>query len=309
MQISSVTKRSVCSLGAALLALSSALPAAAQGLIARAKSSILYHDGTQLYDAVSKDTYNGSLTPGEIVQAQGVVGGTDPQSAIARSRADYGSLGVLADVSVSNRTPLDPNDPSPNWSRSRQVLAEAVSSWSDSVSFVKAGAPSGTLVDVRVNLVVDIENVSALLSANALTVSSFSFTAHGNTWCLRVNSPGYDCSDTPGLQVGHNDISFDLQVQTGVSYTWGASMNAGSVVESYSWTHPFDSIASVHAMNTAHSYYTVLTADTSLLSVSGHSYALPSPVPEPASAAFFGLGLGLAGLAAARRRKQWSASA
>ena len=305
MQMSSVMKRSVRALGAALLALSSALPAAAQGLIVNTRSSILYHDGMQLYDAVSKNTYNGSLTPGEIVQSQGVVGGTDPQRAIASTRADYGSLGVLADVSVTNVTPLYLNDPSPNYSRSRQVLAQAWSSWDDSVSFVKAGAPIGTVVDVRVNLVVDIEHVSALIDTLALTVASFSFTAHGNTWCLRANSPNYDCpAGTPGLQVGHNEISFDLQVQTGMSYNWGAYMHAESVVESYSWTHPFDSIASIHAMNTAHSYYTVLTPNTSLLSASGHDYALPSPVPEPASYATLLIGLGLVGVQLRRRARR-----
>ena len=303
MQMRSVTKRSILALGVALLALSSALPAAAQELIVRTRSSILYVDGTQLYDAVSKYTYDGTLTPGEIVQAQGIVGGTDPQSAIASSRANYGSLGVLADVSVSNLTPLYPNDPSPNWSRSHQVLADATSSWADSFSFVKAGAPSGTLVDVRVNLVVDIEKVSALLADYALTVASFSFTAHDNTWCLRDNSPNYGCpAGTLGLQVGHNEISFDLQVLTGVSYNWGAYMYAGSVVESYSWTHPFNSIASVHAMNTAHSYYTVLTPDTSLLSVSGHDYALP--VPEAASYATLLIGLGLVGVQLRRRARR-----
>ena len=304
MQMRSLTKRSVRELGAALLALSSALPAAA-GLIVNTRSSILYHDGTQLYDAVSKNTYLGSLTPGEIVQAQGVVDGTDPQSAIASTRADYGSLGVRADVSVSNQTPLYPNDPSPNYSRSRQVLAQAWSSWDDSVSFVNAGAPSGTLVDVRVNLVVDIENVSALLDDYARTIALFSFTAHGSTWCLRANSPGYGCpAGTLGLQVGHNEISLDLQVLTGVSYNWGAYMLAESVVESYSWTHPFNSIASVHAMNTAHSYYTVLTPNTSLLSVSGHDYALPSSVPEPASFATVLIGLGLVGVQLRRRARK-----
>lgn len=306
MPLRSATKRSVRAFGAALLALSSTLPAAAQGLIVDTRSSILYEDGTQLYDAVAKNTYDGSLTPGETVQAQGVVGGTDPQSAIASARADYGSLGVRSDVSVSNLTPLNFDDPSPNYSRSRQVLAQAWSSWDDSVSFVKAGAPGGTLVDIRVHLVVDIVDVSALLSDHALTVASLSFTAHGTTWCLRANSPGYDCPDAtaPGLGIGHNEISFDLQVLTGEPYHWGAQLQAESVVESYSWTHAFDSIAAVHAMSTAHSYYTVLTSDTSLLSASGHDYALPSPIPEPASHATLLIGLVLVGVQLRRRARR-----
>lgn len=304
MQISALTKRLIGSIGIASLALSSALPAFA-GLIVNTRSSILYHDGTQIYDAVSKNTYAGTLTPGEVVQSQGIVAGTDPQSAIARTRADYGSLGVLADVSVSNVTPLNPNDPSPNYSRSRQVLAQAWNSWEDSVSFVKSGAPSGTLVDVRVNLVVDVENVSALIDSFALTVASFDFSSHGRTWCLRANSPGYDCpAGTLGLQVGHNEISFDLQVLTDVSYHWGADMHAESVVESLSWTHPFNSIASVHAMNTAHSYYSVLTSDTILLSLSGHDYALPSSVPEPSSCATVLIGLGLIGVQLRRKLRR-----
>ncbi|MDO9073705.1 MAG: PEP-CTERM sorting domain-containing protein [Rubrivivax sp.] len=303
MQMRSLTKTPARALGAALLALTSAVPATA-GLIVNTRSSILYHDGTQLYDAASLNTYDGTLTPGEIVQSQGIVGGTDPQRAIASARADYGSLGVLTDVSVSNVTPLNPNDPSPNYSRSRQVVAQAWNSWEDSVSFVKAGAPSGTLVDVRVNLVVDIENVSALIDSFALTVASFDFSAHGRTWCLRANSPGYDCpAGMLGLQVGHNEISFDLQVLTGMSYNWGAYMHAESLVESYSWTDPFNSIASVHAMNTAHSYYTVLTAETSMLSLSGHDYALPSSVPEPASYATVLVGLGLIGVQLRRRAR------
>lgn len=304
MQASSLPKRPIRPIGVALLALSSALPAAA-GLIVNTRSSILYHDGTQLYDAASKDTYVGTLTPGEVVLSQGTVGGTDPQTAIASMRADYGSLGVLADVSVSNVTPLNPNDPSPNYSRSRQVLAQAFGSWEDTVSFVKSGAPSGTLVDVRVNLVVDIEDVSAVIDSFALTVASFDFSAHGRTWCLRANSPGYDCpTGTLGLQVGHNEISFDLQVLTGISYNWGAYMHAESVVESYSWNDPFDSVASVHAMNTAHSYYTVLTSDASLRSLSGHDYAPPTSVPEPASCATVLFGLGLIGVQLRRRARR-----
>ena len=304
MQMKSLTKRPVRSIGIALLALSSVLPAAA-GLIVNTRSSILYHDGTQLYDAASKNTYVGTLTPGEVVQSQGIVGGTDPQRAIASARADYGSLGVLADVSVSNLTPLHPNDPSPNYSRSRQVLAQAWNSWEDTVSFLKSGAPSGTLVDVRVNLVVDIERVSAQIDRFALTVASFDFSSHGRTWCLRANSPGYDCpAGTLGLQVGHNEISFDLQVLTGMAYNWGAYMHAESVVESYSWTDPFVSIASVHAMNTAHSYYTVLTSGASLLSLSGHDYALPSSVPEPASYATVLIGLWLIAVRLRRRARR-----
>lgn len=305
MQISSATKRSVRAFVAALLAISSVLPAAAQGLIVRTRSSILYHDGRQLYDAADKNTYNGSLTPGETVRSQGVVGGTDPQTALASARANYGSLGVLADVSVSNLTPLNVNDPSPNYSRSRQVLADAVSSWDDSVSFIKTGAPSGTRVDVRVSLVVDIETVSALLTDDALTAAWFSFTAHDNTWCLRNSSPNYGCqAGTLSLLVGHNEISFDLQVMTGVSYNWGAYMYAGSVVESQAYTGAFNSIASVRAMNTAHSYYTVLTPDASLVSGSGHDYALPLPVPEPASYATLLIGLGLVGVRLRRRTRR-----
>ena len=84
---------------------------------------------------------------------------------------------------------------------------------------------------------------------------NFDFSAHGRTWCLRANSPNYGCPEgTLGLQVGHNEISFDLQFVIGESYNWMAQIHAESVVESYSTTDPFDSIASVHAMNTAHSY-------------------------------------------------------
>lgn len=305
MHMRSVTQTSICAVGTALLALASALPAAAQGLIVNTRSSILYHDGTQVYDAVSRNTYNGSLTHGESVQAQGIVGGTDPQSAIASTRAGYGSLGVRTDVSVSNRTPLDFNDPSPSYSRSHQVLAQAWSSWDDSLSFAKAGAPGGTPVDIRVTLAVDVENVSALLTDHARTVTSLSFSAHGNTWCMRAGSAGYGCAGTttPELHIGHNAYSFDLQVMTGQSYNWGAQLLAESLVETFSLTAPYDTVASAHAMNTAHAYYTVLTTDATLLSASGHDYALPSPVPEPARDATLLMGLALVGVQLRRRAR------
>ena len=308
MQMSSVTKRSVRALGAALLALSSALPAAAQGLIVNTRSSILYFDGTHLYDAVvQRNTYDRSLTPGETVQSQVVGGGTDPQSAIASTRANYGSLGALADVSVSNVTPLDFRGSS---THSRQVLAQAWSSWEDNVSFVNTGAPSGTLVDVRVNLVVDIENISALLTDYAATVASLSFTAHGSTWCLQASSPHLGCaaSTLGGLQVGRNEISFDLQVMTGMTHNWVTYMQTSSVVETHAQFYTFDSSASVRAMNTAYSYYTVLTPGATMSWASGHDYSMPA-IPEPSTYALMLAGLGLVGWMGRKRKDSKAAAA
>lgn len=296
MQMSSVTKRSVRALGAALLALSSALPAAAQGLIVNTRSSIIFLNAPQIYDAVvGRNTYDGSLARGQTVQSQAVVGGTNPQSAIASTRANYGSLGVLADVSVSNVTPFDSGDPT-TFSRSTQVLAQAWSSWEDNVSFVNTGAPSGTRVDVRVNLVVDIENVSALLSDWATTVASFSISAHGSTWCLQASSPHLGCAASAlgGLQVGRNEISFDTQAMTDTTYNWGTQIVASSSVEPLSWLHPVDSSASVRAMNTAYSYYTVLTPGATMSWASGHDYSMPA-IPEPSTYALMLAGLGLVG--------------
>lgn len=278
------------------LLLAAALPAGAQstGLDAHARSSIIYFNPdplgpTQRLQNAHSIDYTGPTFAPQTAAGNVAVGGA---TASGQSSAYFGTLGAYAAVTVVNPGGLDPTG-------TRQSVADGWSTWTDAVTITKLGAPTGTPIDIRVDLVIHVADVSVARSDWAITVAQVSFTTHGAVWCLSQASPNsYGCgADTLPLTVGRNDISFVRHTFTGVQ-GFAATLTASTVVESYSNTVAFSSSALADAMNTAHSYYSVLSPDTTLQSASGHVYA---PVPEPAAWASLLVGLGFFGLRLRRR--------
>lgn len=208
------------------------------------------------------------------------------------SRADFGSLGVYALASTSNPGGTPENGV-------RQSASSGQSSWADRATV--DGLGQFALVDIQVNLVVNVAAFSIAASPWANTGAILSFTAHSKQWCVSMMSNLSElCGvDSSPLLIGRNESSFVVQAYSGNSVTFGADMSASVVVASYSQTHQFASSALVDAMNSAYSYYTVLTPGATLSWASGHDYSLPA-VPEPATWATLLAGLGVLGL---RRRK------
>jgi hypothetical protein len=239
---------------------------------------------TQQVQSVNETSFGptfSTLTAQADAAASGGTGG-------GRSRAYFGSLGVYALASTSN--PAGPAN-----SAVRQSASTGSSSWRDSATV--AGLDQFTLVDIQVNVVVDVAAFSIATSPNANTQASLDFTAHNNRWCVATMEAL--CPDgTSPLVVGRNELSLVFQAYGGSTLTIGADMSASAVVVTYSETTAFASTALVDAINSAHSYYTVLTPGATLNWASGHDYNLPA-VPEPATYATLLAGLGLLSL---RRR-------
>lgn len=277
------------------LLFAAALPAGAQstGLDAHARSSIIYVNPdplgpTQVLQNADSIDYTGPTFAGQTATGNVAIAGA---TASGRSSANFGTLGAYSAVTVVNPGGLDPTG-------TRQGVADGWGTWSDAVTITRVGVPTGTPIDIRVDLVIHVADVSVLPSGWAISVAQVSFASNGMVWCLSQASPShYGCgAGTLPLTVGRNDISFVTQMATGAN-TFAATLTASTVVEPYSNTVAFSSSALADAMNTAHSYYTALAPDTTLQSASGHVYA---PVPEPATWASLLVGLGLVSL---RRRR------
>lgn len=209
-------------------------------------------------------------------------------SGTGRSRADFGNLGVSAQASTSN--PAGPEN-----SAVRQSSSSAQSGWRDSAMVL--GFDQFTLVDIQINVVVDVASISMAASPNAGTQAALNFSTHSRQWCAATVVTACDTDATP-LVVGRNELSFVIQAYGGSTVTFGADMTATASVATYSTTTAFASSAQVSALNSAHSYYTVLTPGATLDWASGHNFSLPA-VPEPATWAILLGGLGVLGL---RRR-------
>lgn len=281
-------KRHGLSAMASGLLLVAALQASAQvpNLNARSLAAVDYNNPepngpTQQVQTDNKTSFGPTFSTLTAQAGAAALGGIGSGS----SRADFGNLGVYALASTSN--PAGSAD-----SAVRQSASTGSSSWRDSATV--AGLDQFTLVDIQVNVVVYVAAFSIATSSNANTQAGLDFTAHNNRWCVATMVALCPVGTGP-LVVGRNELSFVVQAYGGSTLTIGADMSASTVVATYSPTTAFASTALVDALNSAHSYYTVLTPGATLNWASGHDYNLPA-VPEPATWATLLAGLGVLGL-------------
>jgi len=259
------------------------------------------------------ETNPGTLTASAPVTT--ALSGSGPSSsfsASATAKANYGSLGISAAVSLQ-RTEVLPDPFSLRDARTTAVVATAISHWDDRVTI--SGTP-GAFADVQVNYVFDIHsfNATALASGFAFGFGIIELQSTsqpgGMAWCVDIAGTGGDPCGFPGtytrLTVGTNLISFTTQMAVGVSIPWQVNLSGQVGVQpiDYFDIRAADASAAFDALNTVDSYFTVLTPGATMQWDSGHDYSLPSPaaVPEPEIYAMLGVGLGLMGWVRRRRK-------
>jgi hypothetical protein len=255
----------------------------------------------------------GTLIPGETVSTG--LSGSGPNSSFSTSasaRADYGSLGIAGAVTLVNAA-LPPGE-SPG-TRTGAVVSNSSTRWSDQVTL--SGTP-GSLVDVLVTYVVDIHAFDTFVSGEAqgaglLTLNSTSQPG-GIGWCLGFGRA--DACGAPGsftaLTLGTNVISFTTQMAVGDSIPWAVDFVGSASAMRLAGFDPTAGAASASydALNTAQSYFTVLTSGSTMVWASGHDYSAPvGAVPEPETYMLFVMGLGMVGWIGRRRKVKAAAAA
>ena len=262
-------------------------------------------------------TSSGGLTPGEIITRE-LSGGvpTSSFSTSASARADYGSLGVAGTASLVN----DAVSSGANFStRTGSASVTSQANWEDQVTV--GGAP-GSFVDVLVNFVVDIHSfdISAYGGAAGNGFIRLDTNLSDQSLCMGVGRP---CGPTDyALTLGTNLFSFTTRMAAGNLFTYNAAFYAQvtafqyvstvqDTLEVFNGMRDGSASTAYDALNTARTYFTVLTPGATMTWASGHDYSAPvavTPVPEPSTYALMLAGLGLVGWMG-RRRKATQATA
>jgi len=196
--------------------------------------------------------------------------------------------------------------------RTVQTHAGAQSSWHDPFSIQSSTASVGTPVDVRVNVVIGITAFNTHVISDfdpfARVTGQVNFSTSylpGNNVDLCFDSWGTACSGPGGLNVGLNEFSFDVQFRVGDAFTWSSLFTAEAQVSTNSFSSFLGSgTVEISALNSADTYFTVLTPGATMVWASGHNYSLLTPVPEPASYAMMIAGLAFVGWARRRATSQ-----
>ena len=266
----------------------SLMPSASAGLLVDLRCSQLQVGFGPITCGTSPNT---SPTPGQVYTTPAFAGTAfgNSYSANASARSDYGSVGVSAYATATNAAA--------DLTTTMQLLTKATSNWTDEFT---VGGTAGTMVDIQVDMLIHIGDMSRTQSDSMFSSAYLTFnTSHAaDGWCLySVPNPPLNCGSP--LAIGDNEISFIVSILAGTSSVWESSFYAEAQVFNPALG---SGSANIDALNTAHTYFTVFTPDASLQWASGHDYAVPTPgAPEPATLTL--LGLGLAGLGYSRRRQ------
>ncbi len=262
------------------------------------------------------NNYPFNYTPGDTVGAALFSEGAalETYQAGVKARADFGLVG-LATYSAFQNLQLQGNGYVDTWA----VASNGAASWEDYFTFLAPGLNVGDSVRVRLTQIVDMHDnhasvtaptsgAQAFLISNIFTSTGFVRYACGEQ---AVNPGGNFCGDINGhppdaLVVGRNVFTYEFDLLNGLNNRIGASLASQSSVSGRAFYSTISGgEAAADALNTAYTYLTVLTPGASLLSASGHDYALPSVggVPEPASWAFMLAGFGMIGATLRTRSK------
>lgn len=246
-------------------------------------------------------TPNLSPSPGETYTTSLSGGSANTSfSASASGIADYGTLGVSAYATATNFAGGD-------WyTRTSQLIGRSWSKWGDTFTI---GGETGTYVDIQINLIIDIHDFDQAASGSMFSSAYLTFnTSYSNPvygWCWEKGANGAACSYSAPLHIGSNEIIFTTSILAGTTSIWESSLFADAVV--YNPAIGAGEV-NINALNTAHTYFTVLTEGATMEWESGNDYSIPSAVPpsavpEPATYTMLLAGLGLLGWTV-RRRKQ-----
>ncbi len=239
------------------------------------------------------DSSSGDYSAGALYQAPVFAGsdGGNSYRADAAARADYGTLGVFAFAQAAN-TPFGDTA-----TRTMQLLASARSQWIDTYTL---GGASGTLVDIRVDLAVHFSDLSHAASdgmlSTGLALFQTTFSDTSASWCWLQGAVGA-CGGAAPLGEGFTYINFTAQLPAGTSSTWQSSLYAEAQIYEAAVGAGEVNIA---ALNTVHTYFTVLTEGATLEWASGNTYS--APVPEPETYVMLLVGLGMLGWVGRRRK-------
>jgi hypothetical protein len=262
------------------------------------------------------NNYPFNYTPGDTVGAalSSEGAGIDTYQAGVKARANFGLVG-LATYSAFQNLQLQGNGYVDTWS----VGTTGFASWEDYFTFLAPGLNVGDSVRVRLTQIIDMHDNHASVTAptsgaqsylysNIFTSSGFVRYACGEQ---AVNPGGLFCHDingypTDALVVGRNTFTYEFDLLNGYNNRIGSSLSSLSSVSGRAFYSTISGgEAAADALNTAYTYLTVLTPGASLVSASGHNYALPvvGGVPEPASWAFMLAGFGIIGFTLRTRAK------
>ncbi len=244
-------------------------------------------------------------TLGSINKATTGMGSTNFAEALGK--ANFGLTGVEV------RAVLDSSSPADAWS----VSSAAYAQWQD---FILIDAPTldvGDLVRVRLTQIVDIglapfadaidsNRAGAYIKSQFSSAGGFVTSACGETFSGAYPWGGAACDGFANtLLGGTNTFTYEFDMRANQYNMVTFSLLAEAAAQNSHYLPVGSGRTELEAINTAHTYFEVLSPLATLSAKSGHDYALPAlgGVPEPASWALMLAGFGMIGFTLRTRSK------